>query len=72
MIVRDLVANHGHNIGHRRLVKDEVWCRMQFRDDADLVAFAGLLRWSAFRFQPPADAAKSADSKPADQPKQKR
>jgi hypothetical protein len=53
-IVRDLVANHAHNIGHRRLVKDEVWARMQFRDQADLTAFAGLLRWSAFRFQEPA------------------
>jgi hypothetical protein len=52
-IVRDLVANHAHNIGHRRLVRDEVWCRMQFRDESDLAAFAGTLRWSAFRFDSP-------------------
>jgi hypothetical protein len=56
MIVRDLIANHGHDIGHRRLVRDEVWCRMQFRSDADLIAFAKSLRWSAFRFVEPAPA----------------
>jgi hypothetical protein len=60
-IVRDLVANHAHSIGHRRLVRDEVWCRMQFRDESDLAAFAGTLRWSAFRFEAP--------KQPAEQPK---
>jgi hypothetical protein len=53
MIVRDLVANHGHDIGHRRLVRDEVWCRLQFRSEADLIAYAKTLRWSAFRFVDP-------------------
>jgi hypothetical protein len=54
IIVRDLVAVHSHNIGHRRLVKGEAWCRMQFRDQKDLDALAGTLRWSAFRFEEPA------------------
>lgn len=54
MIVRDLVANHAHNIGHRRLVKGEVWCRMQFRDAADEAAFMRTLGWSAFRAIEPA------------------
>ncbi len=59
-IVRDLVANHAHNIGHRRLVQGEAWCRMQFRNEEDLAAFAGLLRWSAFRFEAPKAAAETA------------
>ena len=54
ILVRDLVAIHGHNIGHRRLVKGEAWCRMQFRDQKDLDALAGTLRWSAFKFEEPA------------------
>lgn len=72
MVVRDLIANHPHSIGHRRLVQGEVWCRMQFRDDADLASFSSLLRWSAFRFQAPQQApavapeVKPADPKPAD------
>ena len=53
-IFRDLVAIHGHNIGHRRLVKGEVWCRMEFRNQKDFDALAGTLRWSAFRFEEPA------------------
>lgn len=61
MIVRDFVANHGFDIGHRRLVKDEVWCRMQFRDEADLHAYAVRQRWSAFRF---VDAAASPAATP--------
>jgi hypothetical protein len=71
VIVRDLVANQAHNVGHRRLVRDEVWCRMQFRDEADLVSFAKTLRWTAFRFEAPKQAAQptaeapKADSKTA-------
>lgn len=68
IIVRDLVANHAHNIGHRRLVKDEAWARLQFRDQKDLDAFAGLLRWSAFRFQEPAATPATAQSAPAAEP----
>jgi hypothetical protein len=55
MIVRDLIANHGHDIGHRRLVRDEVWCRMEFRSDADLIAFcqiAAVVRVSIRRTGP--------------------
>jgi hypothetical protein len=68
IIVRDLVANHSHNIGHRRLVKDEAWARLQFRDQKDLDAFASLLRWSAFRFQEPAQAPASTQAAPAADP----
>jgi hypothetical protein len=72
MIVRDLIANHGHNIGHRRLVQGEVWCRMQFRDERDLTDFAATLRWSAFRLEEPKQApAAPAEAKPADPPKRK-
>lgn len=68
IIVRDLVANHGHNIGHRRLVKDEAWCRLQFRSQEDLSAFASILRWSAFRFQEPAQATQPPPAQPAAEP----
>jgi hypothetical protein len=44
IVVRDLVARHGHNIGHRRLVAGEAWARLQFRSDADAADFAGALR----------------------------
>jgi len=53
MVISDLIANQPHSVGHRRLVRDEVWCRMQFHDEADLAAFVRTLRWSAFRFEAP-------------------
>lgn len=65
MVVRDLIANHPHSIGHRRLVQGEVWCRLQFRDDADLASFQSLLRWSAFRFQVPQQPGAQPTPEPA-------
>ena len=68
MVIRDLIANHSHTIGHRRLVQGEVWCRLQFRDEKDLNAFASTLRWSAFRFVDPAPAPTATPQPPQTEP----
>jgi hypothetical protein len=72
VIVRDLIANHTHNIGHRRLVQGEVWCRMQFRDQQDEAAFMRTLGWTAFRAVEPAPPQTPQTETPAAGPKSKR
>lgn len=64
IVVRDLVARHGHNLGHRKLASGEAWARIQFRSDEDAAAFAATLRWSAFDHVPVDVAALGATPAP--------